>query len=97
MSATQIMLYGGIGIGAVIGLWALDRLALWMERRGWIYWRKRRPQPGSTGSAFLMMQSFIQPEIREVIEAEHQEKAEVKGEQGEVMQDEGEQAAGGRQ
>jgi len=38
-------------IAAAIALFVLDRLALWMDDRGWLYYRKRRPDPsGMTGN-----------------------------------------------
>jgi len=32
-------------IAAAIGLFVLDRLALWMEERGWLSYRKRQSRP----------------------------------------------------
>mgnify|MGYP000957995088 CR=1 FL=1 len=29
----------------LVALLAADRLCLWMESRGWIYWRRRKPDP----------------------------------------------------
>jgi hypothetical protein len=53
--------------GAAIGFVALDRLALWMERRGWIYWRKRKPGEGTGGgpAAGLLtgFQQIIEPRV----------------------------------
>lgn len=70
MKATLIIL------GIVATLWLLDRGALAMERRGWIYWRKRRASPGTRAGAFLEMQSLLEPGRKHVIEAqsEHEEK-----------------------
>jgi len=58
------------------GLYALHRLALWAESRGWIYYMKKRAQGGSLGSAFLEVQSIVQPETRHVIEMRQDERAE---------------------
>lgn len=33
--------------GVAIALFALDRLLLWMEARGWIYWRKVKSKSGA--------------------------------------------------
>ena len=30
---------------------AIDRLALWAEARGWIYWRRRKPVGSQVGAA----------------------------------------------
>jgi hypothetical protein len=48
---------------AAVILFALDRLALWMEARGWIYWRKSKHNPsGALGNAFQELQSILEPE-----------------------------------
>jgi hypothetical protein len=62
--------------GIIAVLWLLDRGALAMERRGWIYWRKRKASPGTRAAAFLEMQSLLEPGRNHVIEAqsEHEEK-----------------------
>ena len=32
-------------VAAIAALATVDQLFLWMERRGWIYWRRRKPDP----------------------------------------------------
>ena len=32
-------------VAAIAALAAVDQLFLWMERRGWIYWRHRKRDP----------------------------------------------------
>ncbi|WP_328996527.1 hypothetical protein OG394_17935 [Kribbella sp. NBC_01245] len=41
----------------LVGLFLLDRLLLWVEGKGWLYYRKRRPERGAhgVGLAFLEM------------------------------------------
>jgi len=57
-----------IGTAAVGALVALDRLALWAEARGWIYWRRTRRRTGAgLADAFLEVQSLIEPEKRHVL------------------------------
>lgn len=46
-------------LAAVVVVWLLDRLALWAEGRGWLYWRRRRGTGGSgtvLGDVFLLFQ-----------------------------------------
>jgi hypothetical protein len=59
----------------VIAIVVLDRLLLAAERRGWIYYRRSRGRSGSTASAFLEIQSMLEPSRKHVIEA-RQEKEE---------------------
>ena len=54
----------------------LDRLLLWMERRGWIYYRMARPDPRNIGPAFLEIEALLQPEKRHVLEEKVQQRAE---------------------
>ena len=44
------------GIGLVLFL--LDQLALWAERRGWLYWRKRKPLLDAA-SAAIILQDYL--------------------------------------
>lgn len=50
----------------VLGLLGLHRLAIWMEGRGWIYYRHRGS--AAAGSALLEIQSFYRPSVEHVIE-----------------------------
>lgn len=44
-----------------VGLFAIDRLALWAEERGWIYWRKKKPRTGAMSSMLAEMNVFTNP------------------------------------
>lgn len=54
----------------------LDRLARWMEDRGWIYYRRRRGSSGRLGDAFLEVHALVEPGKRAVIEARRAEEDE---------------------
>ncbi len=58
------------------GLFLLDRLLLWMERCGWIFYRRRKPDPASVGSALLQLHQMAQPDRKYMIEARQRERAE---------------------
>ena len=53
--------------GATIALFALDRLFLWLEARGWIYWRKVKSK--SSGGDILTGFGFSDPGTRHLVEA----------------------------
>ena len=55
-----------VAAGIVI---ALDRLGLWMEARGWVYYRKKRGS-STLGRAVLETQALLDPGKRYVLEAE---------------------------
>ena len=48
-----------------IGLIALDCVARRMERRGWIYWRKRKPAGGGGAMAGMLtgFQQIVEPQV----------------------------------
>ncbi len=60
--------------GIALGLFLLDRLGLWMERQGWIYYRKSRGMTTRAGNAFLELHSMLEPEKKHVIELKQEEK-----------------------
>lgn len=61
--------------GIVAALWAIDRLALAAEARGWIYWRRRQASLGTRAGAMLEIQALLEPGRRHVIEARQSEEA----------------------
>ena len=67
---------------AVVGLWLLHRLALWAERRGWIYYIHKQPSLDTLGSAFLELQQMVEPGKKHVIEAKREQRQEQNGEAG---------------
>ncbi len=62
------MRYALIAAAVAAGLYGFHRLAVWAERRGWIYYRKRRGSSGTLGSALLEVQSLLEPSKRHVVE-----------------------------
>ncbi|OGF67770.1 MAG: hypothetical protein A2Y62_13910 [Candidatus Fischerbacteria bacterium RBG_13_37_8] len=65
-------------IAVVLLIIALDRLALYMERREWIYYRKKQPSSTSLGNAFLELQGMLEPGKKHVQEVKLNKKKEVK-------------------
>ena len=63
---------GGIVATVLLAL-AVDQLALWAERRGWIYWRRtERRVSGSLG----YLEPIFQPSITHVVDEETRERTE---------------------
>ena len=56
------------GIAAAAALYLIDRLGLWLEQRGWIYYRKHKASSGSLGNAFLAIQTALEPSKRHILE-----------------------------
>ena len=63
-------------IGICIALFALHKLLLWMEARGWIYYHKKKASPGIAASAWLELQSMIEPTKKHVLEIKREEHDE---------------------
>jgi hypothetical protein len=76
------------GIG--VALFALDRLMLWMEARGWIYWRKVKRK--GAGGGFLLGPDIFDPGKRYLEEA-REEQVQEDEEDGD---DDGKREAGDR-
>ena len=69
-----------IVVGAIGGLIALDRLLLWMEAKGWIYWRKVTPKGGGLAAGLTAMHQFIEPDVRHVREEREEQRAAIRSE-----------------
>lgn len=59
--------------GVAVGVFAVDRLLLWLEWRGLIDYRRTNPgriSAGQVGPAFLGIQALLEPEKRHAAEAQ---------------------------
>jgi hypothetical protein len=63
-------------IAIAVALYTLHRLGLWMEERGWIYYRKKHGSSGSLSSAVLEVQALFEPSRRHVLEITRQDDDE---------------------
>ena len=61
-------------VAAALGLYALHRLGLYMEGRGWIYYRKARGSSGALANAMLEAHKALEPGNAQVIEARRYER-----------------------
>lgn len=52
----------------VAAIYAMHRLALWMETKGWIYYMHKKASPDTLGNATLGVQQIIQPGAKHVLE-----------------------------
>lgn len=69
----KMLLWFALGVAVIA---ALHQLALWAERRGWIYYKYRRASPGTSSNAFLEVQSMLQPGTRHVVESRLEKHAD---------------------
>jgi len=68
--------------GICVSLLACHNLLLWMEDRGWIYYHKKKASPGTAASAWLQLQSLVEPSKKHVLQVEREEYEEQDGEAG---------------
>jgi hypothetical protein len=54
-------------IAILLGLYLIDRVCLWLEVKGWLYYRKHKPLGGFLGNALLCLSCFMDPSIRHTI------------------------------
>ena len=54
-------------------LFLLHRLGLWLEARGWLYYRHRNPSGGGAGNALQEFNAFLNPSARQVIEVQQKD------------------------
>jgi len=59
-----------------LALAGLHHLALWAERRGWIFYKHTKASPGTAGRAFMEVQSLLEPAVKHVIESKREEVEE---------------------
>lgn len=58
-----------VAAGVAVALLVIDQLALWAERRGWLYWRKRKPgSAGPSGGILTGLIEVFEPGHRHVVE-----------------------------
>jgi len=55
-------------------IFACDRLFLYMEKRGWIYYRKKKPSSSALSNACLEVQQLLEPSKKYVVEVKKDEK-----------------------
>jgi hypothetical protein len=72
----DVLKVGGAVLALALVFFLLDRFLLWCESRGWIYWRRRRPSPGTAGSAFLELQAMLEPGKAYVVDEMEQVREE---------------------
>ncbi len=56
-----------------LGIYLMHRFCLWLERKGRIYYRHKKPQTGIMGSGLQELNAILQPSNRHVIEMKQNE------------------------
>lgn len=64
-------------LGAVALLVLLDRLALGAEARGWLYWRRRKPDADGGGAVLGDVFEIFQPSRQHVVEERDRKRRDI--------------------
>jgi hypothetical protein len=56
------------GLALAVGFFLLDRILLFLESRGWIYYRRTKPGRGASTYHLLEWTSVLDPSQRQVME-----------------------------
>jgi hypothetical protein len=70
----QFLKLWALGMCVGVAVFLFDRVGLWMEGQGWIYWRRRSGMSTRLGGAFLELHSMLEPSKRHVIEIRKKQK-----------------------
>lgn len=74
MTPQQLAWYVGIrAIAIVVGLYLLHRLALWLEARGYIYYRNNQPKSGGVKAAAWELDRLTRPSVEYHVAAEDEQ------------------------
>jgi hypothetical protein len=63
-------------LGLGVGVFLLDRALLWVESRGWIYYRRSKPGRGASTYHLLEWNAVLDPTMRQVQEERTREEKE---------------------
>ena len=57
----------------VISLFIFDKTCLWLEKKGYIYYRNKKPTKGIVGSALQELNAILIPSHRHVVAAKEEQ------------------------
>ena len=73
MTFWNAVLWCLIGISGLAALYGLHCLGLWLEKRGWLFYKHKKPS--STGiSCFVALQQVLEPPIQHVLHVKEQKR-----------------------
>ncbi len=72
--ATPVLWIGSVALA----LFAVDRLLLWTETRGWIYWRKTKRKTSGLGAGLMQLNTIFDPSTTHAVEVRQEREVEEK-------------------
>jgi hypothetical protein len=86
MDRGYLLLWSLIIVGGPLALYGLHRLCLWLEDRGWLYYKHKKPS-SSPASCFVALQQVLEPPIHHVLQVKEEKRCHAEQEapgQGEL-------------
>ncbi|HWY87278.1 MAG TPA: hypothetical protein VNX28_11165 [Gemmataceae bacterium] len=73
MTFWNAVLWCLIGISGLAALYGLHRLGLWLEKRGWLFYKHKKPSSSAAG-CFVALQQVLEPPIQHVLHVNEQKR-----------------------
>ena len=70
---SNFMRFTIILLAIILAFYLFDKLSLWCERKGWVYYRKHRPNSDIIRSSLQELNTILMPSNRHVIEMNQNE------------------------
>jgi len=81
-----VITWGVVTLAAAAALYGLHRLALWLEREGWIRYLHSRPDTGAgTGALLFELQRIYEPQTQHVFELKEEKTIPSEAEGGQEV------------
>jgi len=73
MDLGHVLLLSLIIVGGPCVLYGLHRLCLWLEGRGWLYYKHKKPS-SSPASCFVALQQVLEPPTQHVLQVKDEKR-----------------------
>lgn len=73
MDLWQALFWAALGLAGVAALYGLHRLCLWLEARGLLYYKHKKPS-SSAASCFVALQQFLEPPAKHVLHVKEEKR-----------------------
>jgi hypothetical protein len=73
MELGQVLLWSLLIVGGLAALYGFHRLCLWLERRGWLYCKHKKPTT-SPASSFVALQQVLEPPVQHFLHVKEEKR-----------------------
>jgi len=83
MELGHVLLGSLLIVGGPAALYGFHRLCLWLEKRGWLYYKHKNPT-SSPASCFVALQQFLEPPTQHVHQVKEEKRHQANEDVGEA-------------